>query len=140
MSTETLLSLAARCETAGSNSWDLDREIFKAVHLPDIWFGSKVISWFGNGPFGCNTEDGKRHLDCINAPNYTSSIDAAVMLVPEQYWWSITDYREAPAVKQAEASVHWKGGIHAFKCASSASVALALCAAALRARAARAAS
>lgn len=140
MKKEMLLSLATRCEAASGNSWDLDREIFKAVHLPDTWFGSKVISWFGNGPFGCNTEDGTRHLDCINAPNYTSSIDAAAMLVPEQYWWSVTDYRQAPAVKQAEASVHWQGGVCGFRCASSASVALALSAAALRARAAREAS
>src|SRR6202022_60519 len=49
--------------------------------------------------------------------SFTGSIDAAVTLVPEQYWWSVTDYRQAPAVKQAEASVHWQGGIHAFKCA-----------------------
>lgn len=80
--TSSLSHLIERLEKATAPDWRLSADIFREVGLPDTFFGSKVISWFGDGPFGCNTEDGRRHLDCINAPPYTSSIDAAMTLKP----------------------------------------------------------
>lgn len=139
----TLEELALRCEQAERNSWDLDREIFKATGgLPDVWFGSKVISWFGDGPYGCNTEDGRRHLDCLNAPNYTASIDTAMTLVPEgvnlidlKLSWDTAAERAHPAC-----SVKWYepgatgNGWHACV-ASGKTAALAIANAALQLRA-----
>jgi hypothetical protein len=89
MSKAALLELADRVEKATGNSWSLDKAIFLAVDVPMTVMGSKVISWFGDGPFGCNTEDGRRHLDYINAPNYTASLDAAMTLVPEGALFSV---------------------------------------------------
>lgn len=89
---ELLRDLAERCHRAPSNSWDLDCEIFKACAMPKTWMGSKVISWFGVGPFGCNTADGRQHRNCLNSPNYTDSIDVASSLIGKRNRWTL-DFR-----------------------------------------------
>ena len=125
-----LNELARRVEMAPSNSWDLDREIFKATGgLPDVWFGSKVINWFGDGPFGCNTEDGMRHLGCINAPNYTASLDAAASLIPDGFDWILERVNDGMTIGARV------GHNDPNRISFAETPALALCAAALRARA-----
>lgn len=89
--------LIERLEKAEGPNFELDCAIFEEM-LPTEMFGSKVSSWFRSDDthyYGCNTEDGYRHLDCLRAPNYTGSVDAALTLVPELdrprhgCWWSI---------------------------------------------------
>ena len=130
-----LLNIADLCCVSAGNSWALDRSIFKACHRPTVWAGSRVISWFGDGPYGCNTEDGKRHLDCINAPNYTASIDTAVSLVPEGFYWHVGHGRTRDDEPLGGASVIAAGSLETISEAEATTAALALCAAALRARA-----
>jgi hypothetical protein len=130
--TAGLLELAERCERATRADWQLSKDIFRATGgLPDVCFGSKVVSWFGDGPFGCSTEDGKRHIDYINAPAYTGSLDAAMTLVPAEHAVSVEWSRQFPGYAwiyppDNTNDISFQGG--------AASPALALCAAALRAR------
>jgi hypothetical protein len=129
-----LLDLAERCERATGPDWQLSRDIFKAIGgLPDVWCGNKVISWFGNGPWGCNTEDGLRHLHCTNAPAYTGSLDDALMLVPKGLDWRVDIMTGLPGaiVCQPNACLSTKTAPTMRRAATPA---LALCAAALRAR------
>lgn len=86
-----LTTLIERIEKAEGPDWSIDRAIFEALCLPDKMFGSKVESWFSDGfaAYGCNTADGIRHLNAINAPNFTASIDAALTLLPEDYDWIV---------------------------------------------------
>lgn len=76
-----------------------------------------------------------------DAPRFTASIDAALALVPEGWWWNVEDTRigdmnwfgaylsDCPLVDKDEPATHIPGS-------SSASPAIALCIAALKARAA----
>lgn len=125
--------LIKRVEAANGADWQLSVDIFKATGgLHDVYFGSKVISWFGNGPFGCNTEDGVRHLHCINAPAYTGSLEAAMTLIPSGAVWTIEercawvrllDNRDEEGVAEYQSRAE--------------TTALAVCAAALKALASR---
>jgi hypothetical protein len=109
-----LLQLAERCEKAAGPDRKLDVAIYKAI--PEL---------------------------LLEVPAYTASLDAAMQLVPEDFrWWfscgNIRPTGEPPEVQQAFAKVWqsttaehdlWRGD-------GATTPALALCAAALRARAA----
>lgn len=81
--------LIARLETLRGPDRECDLLIFEAVGLPTEFFGSKIESWSRAGQgagYTVNTEDGIRHLSAFNAPYYTTSIDAALTLVPYGWW------------------------------------------------------
>ncbi len=126
---ETLLTLAWRCEKATGPDRPISWYIWEAVEMPII------DEWSRNG----------------SAPAYTDSLDAAMSLVPEGWRWVL---RQANADECKGAffcrlesgdfkSITWgKGGEYITDVISgvdvfcwSATPALALCAAALRARA-----
>lgn len=105
---EELLKLAERCET-GEASFMLDADI------------SKIDPTYRGGPI----------------PAYTGSLDAAKALVPEKWDWGIAHF--GPRGSEAQAWPH--GALDSADKvvgSSDANVAAALCAAALRARAANA--
>lgn len=136
-----LMELALRCGEAAGVDWQLSVDIFRQIGLPETWFGSKVENWFGNGPFGCNTVDGLRHLDCVNAPSYTGSIDAALTIVPPEHWWSIeqTAAPDSPLRNFGARRGLYLAKVFAWKGPGDTAThdlpALAICAAALKARA-----
>jgi len=122
--------LIVQLEKASGPSFALDCAITEAL-LPDEWFGSKVESWFGHGRgvYGCNTADGIRHLDCLRAGKYTTSIDAALALVPDGLDFVIRSLRGHAEARVGGAKDEYliKGGEHITP-------AMALCIAALKAR------
>lgn len=98
MSDTALTRCIERLETIERGDWETDRLIFEAVHLPTEFMGSKVESW-SRGELGrgyiLNTADGYRHLDAVNAPNYSQSLDAALTLVPDNETWEVMRVRTA---------------------------------------------
>lgn len=103
--------LIAKLESAEGPSRELDAEIGKILHPNPDDIGD-LCSRYGDwpGPF-------------------TSSLDAALTLVPEGYWWTAGDCRREKHARVAPEAVD-DDGHEAF----SATVAIALCIAALRAR------
>lgn len=119
---ETLLALAERCE-AGSGP---DRRIDHAILLNALgWQRSDVEGWLVN-PAG-------RTVLAIHQPRFTASLDAALSLVPEGRYWSVCNESQLAGKAEAEVGHHEKRGTALV--AWCATPALALCAAALRARA-----
>jgi len=133
-----LLELAARIEAAGGPSKALDREIALAVgwvRQTPSEARRKHPAWFH--PDDCR--DGEVVFDSLHGTDvwrdplpYTTSIDAALTLVPEGAFWSITMRGESRpgfhACCQLDGPLDWREG---------ATAPLALCAAALRAKAAQ---
>lgn len=140
MSGETLLALAERCEMASGPDRELDAAIRCAVFAPagafveqspingawcvyETGYGGKKRSWEARG---------LSQLQRLG--EFTASLDAAMTLVPEGLDWGIAHF--GPRGSEAQA---WPRGAHdsADKVTGSSDTipALALCAAALRARA-----
>jgi hypothetical protein len=129
----TLLALAERCEQATGPDRELDAEIAwmltaqdrKRLGPPDlrreIWHaGLSTPAWV---PF--------ENVSSFH-PNYTSSLDAAVTLVPEGWGYELRQNHSRlrrALCRMWDGRFIWPGGTVA------AGPALALCAAALRARA-----
>lgn len=77
--TEGLKELIGKLEKAMEPSFDLDRDIYEAVGAkPPVGTG---LYW--------TSPDGKDQHFAGAIPSFTSSIDAALTLVPEDMWWSI---------------------------------------------------
>jgi hypothetical protein len=139
MSDDRFGDLAARCEAATGPDRFLDALIKQATSPDDrVLFhpGSvrdrKEAEWgvlcdFPVETFSADPEGIAMH---IHAHPYTASIDAAMMLVPEGYDWIIGRTNEGLTI---HAEVGGRGGDY-MRFGST--PALALCAAALRARAA----
>lgn len=108
MNAQALLDLAERCERE-EPSWDLDVVIGR-------WFGQHDYAWW---------------RDRAGPSDFTRSIDAAVTLVPEGLNRSV----RTVAPYRPRASV-WSCDMSVEENASGNTEALALCAAALKARAA----
>lgn len=108
-----LLKLAKRCEAAIGP----DRELDAAIAIAN---GSKAVVSYGHPALG----------NFYRAPaffkHYTASLDAAMTLLPDRAWWSV----EA----QPLGSGKYLSECGDERVASAVSPALALCAAALRAR------
>jgi len=109
----TLLALADRCEQAAGSDRELDAEIAVALFGGNVIYDLKIKQW--------------RRIKITSAwrmdhplPPYTTSLDAALTLVPEGCGWMVMS-------SAAKVGVWPSHG---------ATPALALCAAALRARAA----
>jgi hypothetical protein len=139
MTRETLLGLADRCEQATGPDRELDCEIWAdANDLKLEWQGNclvagieGVIGWIDPGEHSRNFSTNRSATGPAAIPAYTASLDAAMTLVPEGYngrlgWCKGAGYAELFNVAAGEG----KGETHA-----AATPALALCAAALRARA-----
>lgn len=112
-----LLELAARCEAADGASYELEREIAAAVGHPSVTASSFAMQYEG-----------------IRLPNYTASLDAAVSLVPNDVreWHCGKHYKTGQGQAYMLAPKALRDPIYCL----ATTPALALCAAALRARAA----
>jgi hypothetical protein len=126
---ERILALAARVEAADGPNYALEVEIFKELH-PEF---AEYVQGRGGLVHPCDGSDVRVPSD-VRPGNYTASIDAAVRLVPEGWCWTINTFGEpndsASAYVLAET-----GKMVRPERQYIATPALALCAAALRARA-----
>lgn len=110
----TLDELIARLEAATGPSRELD-----------FW-----CWWWGKASHDGELPDADyvtANIKSDPGPRYTASIDAALTLVPEGWEWC--------AYGAGGADVWWPEGLHAQKMTYAASPAVALCIAAIRARA-----
>jgi hypothetical protein len=127
---ENLLKLAERCEQATGPDRELDaliagREGALVADTRDCDGNSVTCVWPG-GKF--------RSGEWFILPAYTASLDAAMMLVPEDHNLNVWTHRTKESTAGASVTHNEDGkGPTVFKCATPV---LALCAAALRARAA----
>lgn len=122
MSKEQLLELAERCERAKGLDRVLNGDIAQALgHVPPFVHhrsGPYMDTWLGG-------------RDAWTAPSYTSSLDAAMTLVPEG--WYLADLEQSMGDDKWCAT--FVTGTMYASCFFANNAALALCAAALRARA-----
>lgn len=133
MNRETLIGLAERCERASGHDVTLTKEIFCTVYPEKVplvvphgqygWHDDTAGWWLATG------EDARCPPKTIYPPNWLTSLDAAMTLVPEGFGWRV----EHVGNGRSSAIV---GGSIPSPCLDCATPALALCAAALRARAA----
>jgi hypothetical protein len=128
----TLLALAERCEQAAGPDRELDVAIALACGIVtsregDCFYGHKYYS-----VMVLNYDYDDTEYRAPELPSYSSSLDAALALVPEGHEWlrknpeSMTVYRVPGDLKEWAQHIYGRGATDA----------LALCAAALRARAA----
>lgn len=136
-----LLALASRCEQLTEPDRELDAKIAVAL------FGGEIIWKTANWTMDPYPVRRVQNLAYIGGyqnaaiPAYTASMDAAVTLLPAEqprnlrpgtWWWMLETWPD-----ECRASVHYENGDPAVleESAKAATPALALCAAALRARA-----
>lgn len=126
--------LIAALERAEGPSEELDARILSAIYAPDAVVRQSPF----NGAWCLYKDGSERLVDGSNIPrrdkNYTSSIDAALTLVPEGWIWGIGTEAEGGPRFRAGLSKHNADGWddrHGVSC----SPAIALCIAALKARA-----
>jgi hypothetical protein len=128
-----LADLAVRCEQATGPDLALDLVIAANCH-PD---GKTMVGW--------DYEEWTRHIAKHPfdtwVPRYTASLDAAMTLVPEGCIWEVGHKVNYPAPPTEPNRAHYAfvnvgkpGAIKSFNGKAFATPALALCAAALRAR------
>lgn len=124
--------LVERLEKATEGDWELDKLIYELVNFPTEWRGFKIVQQWtcANGTYGFKTEDGTRYANCISAPRYTTSIDAALTLVPDGLKWSVGTWSDNFAKVGPEGF-----GPAKFSAENNPTPALALCIAALKAQA-----
>jgi hypothetical protein len=139
--TANLLALAERCEAATGPDRELDAQIIIALEHPEYHFPDEVLN---RKPSSWDEAAGRFRHDgsggSVSWPAFTASVDAALTLVPEGWndnvSWSAKKQKarawcewmpEAPFAP-SDWIVHYGRG---------ANRALAICAAALRARAAQ---
>lgn len=142
---EALLALAERCEKEGP-SQELDRLIAPMIgwhRVKPRYTRGRHGAWISPQDFGGTNSDGSPILDSLHGtemwrdpPRFTSSVDAALTLVPEGAGINLGKYW----ISRGEA---WSAIIHtdgvpddparAFEAEDAQTPALALCAAALRA-------
>lgn len=116
-----LLRLAEICEKASGASRELNVAISEAVGIPVHYDEGAALIYSHGGETWVR--------------EYTSSLDAALTLVPENYWWSVGAALNVPHA--ASACVWRVGPTHQYPSGTVATAALALCAASLRALAAK---
>jgi hypothetical protein len=130
-SADVLLKMADRCEREEA-SFELEADIARTigwtlVRMTEI---NERVPGF-KGPQGC--PPGENYLGWV--PGFSRSLDAAVTLVPPEFHWSV-DGRN-PQETLGTANVYQIAtSVPAARCFGAKTPALALCAAALRARAA----
>lgn len=130
----SLLQLAERCEQATAPDRELDAEICCVGPLTDADWVTGASASLNRPGMVTRYFDGGGHGTLV-APSYTSSLDAAMRLVPKGM--ILRRYMATRYVPHGcEVAVDWAHG--GWDGHSDHSFALALCAAALRARAASA--
>lgn len=118
-----LLNLAERCKTAAGPDREIDC-LIQEWRFPELTPDMRVM-YYGD-PTGEHVRDEGQTF--VRSPSFTASLDAAMTLVPEGYDWAV--FRTNGGL-----TVHsWCGNREDIFAATPA---LALCAAALRARAAQ---
>lgn len=125
---QLLLQLAERCEREAP-SRELDADIFETVG-GDAWERAYRRA---QEPCGCPHDTAVKDARW-RSPRYTTGLEAAVTLVPEDWTWSAGVAAGVPTRHQPWAEMY--RGLYAAQRSSAATTALALSAAALRARAA----
>ncbi|MES2903989.1 MAG: hypothetical protein V4696_07375 [Pseudomonadota bacterium] len=125
------MNLPARIEAMTGPSREMDAEIAALVSTDPtsrvVWFKGRrryLSAGAGRLPMHVGGGKGTKWGIVYQTKPYTASIDAAVSLVPAGHCWTLKDYGTPKCVAQIGALIQ----------SSAATPALALCAAALRAR------
>lgn len=128
---DSLLQLAERCEAAEGPDRELGREVLRACGWTQSAHGhflGPLTGW--TSPDRAIYFDDDDFVRCKHDP--TASLDAAMMLVPEGW---IVDLCIRLGMEQHECKLHeWPQPCRKTPLVNAATPALALCAAALRAR------
>lgn len=138
MSSAELLALAERCEAATDADRRLDAEIaaacrFFPANMGFVWKAGLRANVPEVGRVECHTNLGTGGPHYA-APKFTASLDAAMTLVPANSLWCTGDGIEGPFARLCiPVGIGYLGGEQDARYANT--PALALCAAALRARA-----
>lgn len=119
-----LLQLAGRCEAATGPDREMDADIVQALGLAPHWVCGRI----GFGQFQAPDPRDQSW----SSPAFTASLDAAMTLVPEG-WWIATLAQNRHGERTTVTL--YNDEIEYADCRSAPTPALALCAAALRARA-----
>ncbi len=137
MSGETLLALAERCEKAERGSRDLDADIYEALGFEVKRTPRLSENRWGGKRYGRSWAF-LRGSRWEAMRSYSTSLDAALALTGKDTFWRLGNDGEGPDVAAFKATItSGDGPTLAFHDAVAATPALALCAAALRARGAR---
>ena len=113
---EALVQLAEHCEAATGPDRETDAAIFQAIGAPvPFQFANKLIALefndIENAYFARVSDDMQVRY---SPPAYTASLDAAMTLVPEGAFWSITMRGEVHggyhACCQLEGGLDWREG------------------------------
>ena len=125
-----LAELIARLEVATAGSRELDIAVYEAIGWRRKQFSKTAPTWL------CPPDDGKRiAIEPFNLlPCVTTSIDAALTLVPEGMEWALSNHGQTGAEQLCWAGVFGSPFIGSECDSHAATPALALCIAALRAR------
>ena len=126
------MKLSDQVEAATGPDRELDRAIIDAIST-DYNFGTRSSGLtYGKAWDQCPYEEWTVDGGVVgHAPDYTASIDAAMTLVPEG--WQMIDGQDVPERSFRRLTLN-KGGFSPYFQGLAATPALALCAAALRAR------
>lgn len=130
--------LIAKLEAATEGSRELDAGICAALRWPVSGKGTVLPAWVhDNFPEWEITKEGRLKAGCLWEPvPFTTSLDAALTLVPEGFTWRVQCDRHGNAESWTENNGGDFGGILALDTQTfAATPALALCIAALKARA-----
>lgn len=87
-----LTDIIARLEKCTGPDRELDKAVFEAACLEELFAQYKAQSWFCSidcNSFGFNTGGEPPVIWCGALPRYTASIEAALTLVPEGYAWQL---------------------------------------------------
>lgn len=130
--------LIAALEAATECSRELDIQVALYLGGPKTWFGRHVKQYHidERGKTNIVTDDNVLHINCGDVQRYTTSIDAALTLVPEGCIWKVfSDYPGDAYFADLEKWVPGHEGTEHWRTDGACSYpALALCIAALRAR------
>lgn len=83
----TLSELLERVEKCTEPDREMDNALWFALCAPSEWMGKVVERWHfdkATGWWNCTTADNWLHLEAKLAPDFTSSLDAALALVEEK--------------------------------------------------------
>lgn len=128
MNAADLRALAEQCEQAAGPNRELEREVAFAFDLPDADEFGCEHSWAAMCGTGLRWGDQAQ----LVAPKFTSSLDAAMTLVPEDAEWG-GGSKDTTGRAWAWCARRWQQQGEVMKIANGATPALALTAAALRA-------
>lgn len=132
--TQQLLELAERCEAATGPDREIDAQIIVTLEHPEYRYPDEVLN---RKPSSWDEAAGRFRHDgfggSIPWPAYTASIDAALTLVPSGHLWQVNQWETGADAHMAPTRPIYSPQPKA----KAATPALAICAAALRARAAQ---